>query len=146
MTELFLLARVAGEVIALPACGVEGVVDIVDVTPVPRTPPHVIGLAAVRSRIVTLIDVAIAVGETPLAPLGCAIIASVDGHRYALRVDTAEDALPLASASPIAEGQLRLGWRGAAIGRLQIGDRFALLLDVERIVSSYPAHILSDEG
>lgn len=135
MTELFLLARVAGQSIALHASHVEGVVDIESVTPVPCTPPHVIGLAAVRSQVVTLIDVACALGELPLEPIGRAVVTMIDGHRYALRVDAVDDVVLLPAAVPIKRTQITPGWRDAVLGRLQVGDAFALLLDPARIVS-----------
>lgn len=130
MTDLCLLAAVAGQTIAIPACAVEGVVDVTDVTPVPRTAPHVLGLTAARSKIVTLIDVAAALGEAPLEPAGRAIVAVVDGHRYAFRVDSVDEAMLLPPPIPLA-GTLRQGWRKAVIGRVELGETFALLLDLK---------------
>ena len=67
MTELFLIAHVAGRGVAIPASLVDSVVDIADVVRVPRADPCVRGLAALRSRVVTVIDTGLALG---LAPLG----------------------------------------------------------------------------
>ena len=54
--QLFLIAHIAGRGVAIDSAQVESVVDIGAVTPTPRAAPHIRGLAALRSRVVTVID------------------------------------------------------------------------------------------
>ena len=67
MDSLKLIARIAGQRIALTADAVESVVEIEAITPVPLAPPHVAGLAALRSRVLTVIDsyAALELGQSP---------------------------------------------------------------------------------
>ena len=56
MNELLLVVTIAGERVALPASSVESVVELDTLIPVPRAAPHVAGLSALRSRVLTVID------------------------------------------------------------------------------------------
>ena len=56
MSELLLVVVIAGERVALPAAAVESVVELDTLIPVPRAAPHVAGLSALRSRVLTVID------------------------------------------------------------------------------------------
>ena len=56
MTELLLVVTIAGERVALFAHAVESVVELDTLILVPRAAPHVAGLSALRSRVLTVID------------------------------------------------------------------------------------------
>jgi purine-binding chemotaxis protein CheW len=94
MGDLLLVAIIAGERVAICASEVESVVEIEAITPVPRGPAHLAGLAALRSRVVTVIDCRVSLelgaGEAWSRE---AIVVEADGHPYALLVDTVEDVL-----------------------------------------------------
>jgi hypothetical protein len=62
MSHLYLIAQVAGRPVAIDSDQVESVVDIGEVTAVPRASRHVRGLAALRSRVVTVVDTQSALG------------------------------------------------------------------------------------
>ena len=51
MNEMLLVVMLAGRRAALPAIEVNSVIELAEVTPVPRAAGHVTGLAALRSRI-----------------------------------------------------------------------------------------------
>ena len=51
MSSLFLIATIAGERVAIDAAAIEAVVDLWQIVPVPLAAEHVIGVAAVRSRV-----------------------------------------------------------------------------------------------
>ena len=54
--NLFLIAYIAGRTVAIDSAEVDSVVDIGRITPVPYAYRDVAGLAALRSRVVTVID------------------------------------------------------------------------------------------
>ena len=58
MEQLYLLATLAGARIAVDASEVEAVVKLTEISPVPGMGVHVAGLSALRSRVLTIIDVA----------------------------------------------------------------------------------------
>jgi hypothetical protein len=67
MDDLKLIARIAGQDVALSAEAIESVVEIDAITPVPLAAAHIAGLAALRSRVLTLIDTyaALELGRSP---------------------------------------------------------------------------------
>lgn len=114
-TALYLIAQIAGRTVAIESDQVESVVDIGSVVAIPRTSPVVRGLAALRSRVVTVIDTRVALGLPSEGQSNRAVIVQSDGHPYALLVDALEDVAPF-SAQPLANGvALDAAW--AAIGR-----------------------------
>ena len=95
MTDLFLVAHIAGRGVAIAAAQVDSVVDIGEIVAVPRADAVVRGLAALRSRVVTVIDTGIALGlsRTP-DTMRRAVITVAEGHHYAILVDSVEDVAP----------------------------------------------------
>lgn len=113
---LFLLAQIAGRTVAIESDQVESVVDIGAIVPVPRADRQVRGLAALRSRVVTVLDTRAALGLEPGPNAASrAVITIVDGHHYAVLVDALDDVAPFELA-PLAAGiVLDKGW--LSVGR-----------------------------
>ena len=111
MNELLLVVTIAGERVALPAAAVESVVELDTLIPVPRAAPHVAGLSALRSRVLTVIDCmrSLELGETDCSDgIREAAVVELDGHHYALIVDLVEDVVEAAvrsSAGPRRDGR-----------------------------------------
>jgi purine-binding chemotaxis protein CheW len=134
MTELFLIAHVAGRGVAIPADRVDSVVDLSEVVAVPRSASVVRGLAALRSRVVTVVDTGLALGLAPLARTARAVITKVDGHHYAFLVDSLEDVASF-ERRPLPSGtSLQAGWRSAAGGIIERDGEPLLVLDPVALV------------
>jgi purine-binding chemotaxis protein CheW len=135
MSELFLIARIAGRTVAIESSQVESVVDITTVVPVPRTVPQVLGLAALRSRVVTVIDTHAALDLPPADRQPTrAVITPVDGHHYAVLVDTLEDVAPF-ELLPLASGiVLDGGWRETGCGVIERGGEAVLVIDLRALL------------
>jgi len=134
---LYLIVTLAGERVALPAAAVDSVVEIEKITPVPLAPRHIAGLAALRSRVLTIIDSATALGLPPAAPREVRQLAvvTVDGHLYGIEVDAIEDVVDTAAPAEPLRGALSPGWSGAARGAIEIDGRTLLLLDPAALVA-----------
>jgi purine-binding chemotaxis protein CheW len=137
MPDLLLIVTLAGQRVALDAASVEGVVEIEGITPVPRAAPHIAGLSALRSRVLTVIDclASLELGCTASAHTHDAVVAVLDGHPYALLVDAVEDVvehdgsiLPLRTA-------LGAGWRRIAAGSVDSGGDLLLLVDARSLIA-----------
>ena len=134
---LHLLARLGGQAIAVPAEAVESVVDIEAVVPAPCSHPAVRGLAALRSRVVTVVDtwqlLNLRRGEGEVQR---AIITVVDGHHHAMLVDTLDDVAPL-DVTPIPAG-LALGprWSRVATGAAERNGEPLLVIDLAALVGT----------
>lgn len=135
MSELFLIAHVAGRAIAIESGAVESVVDIGEVTPVPLAAEHVRGLATLRSRVVTVIDTHAALGAPASVRAGRrAVVSRVEGHHYAFLVDALDDVAPFerqATASGLALGEQ---WERAGRGVIDREGEPVLVIDLASIV------------
>lgn len=132
MTELFLIAHVADRWVAIAADQVDSVVDIGAIVPVPRAVPAVRGLAALRSRVVTVVDPRLPLGLDITARPQRAVVALIEGHHYAFLVDALEDVAPFErTAGSAGDGT---GW--SALGRdVVVRDGVPLLvLDLAALV------------
>ncbi|USI73102.1 chemotaxis protein CheW [Sphingomonas morindae] len=137
MKELKLIARIAGQRVALPTDAIESVVEIDMISPVPLAPVHIAGLAALRSRVLTMIDSYAALGiEAPLVETERqAVVVTVDGHLYGLLVDEVDDVITATGEPAPLHGGLDPGWAAAAIGVVEHEQASLLLLDPARLVA-----------
>lgn len=134
MSELFLIAHLAGRWVAVAASQVDSAVDIGEVVAVPCAPRAVRGLAALRSRVVTVIDTQVALGNEPALAAKRAIIAAMDGHHYAFMVDAFDDVFPFDPA-PLSGGLALDGrWAAAANGIVERDGEPLLVLDLTALV------------
>lgn len=132
MTTLVLIASVGSQTVAIDATAIESVTDLTTVVPVPFAPEHVHGLSALRSQVATVVDFGRAAGGKPGQPSGRALVVHYEGHRYALRVDSVEDVIAC-SIDPCDAGDTP--WGRIAIGRIDLGDRFAIVVDPARVIN-----------
>lgn len=135
MTDLVLIATIAGERVAIDAAMIEAVVDLWQVVPVPLAAEHVIGVAAVRSRVLTVIDAAAAVGLRAKATGNRAIIIDAGGHCYALRVDAIADVVAPTGDLMAFEGHSDDNWRIVAKGTIDTPYGFAVLIDPALLIA-----------
>jgi purine-binding chemotaxis protein CheW len=137
MAELLLIARMAGRRIAFPASEIEGVVELEGLTPAPRALPHVAGLSALRSRVLTVIDglASLGIGRAEVARLGDAIIVPSGGHPYALLVEEVEDVVEAGGAPVPARAPIGAGWDRVAIGMIEAEGELHLLVDPHLVVA-----------
>ncbi len=143
MTDLVLVLTLAGRRAALPTADLHSVVEIDHVTPIPHAPEFVLGLSALRSVTLTVIDAAAAIGlAAPAMPQSQARAAIVDhaGHRYALVVDEIDDvAERLTEPTPV-PGEAGPGWQRVSEGLIETARGPALLLSLGVLLSG-PAAI-----
>lgn len=135
MTQLFLIARIAGRTVAISSDQVDSVVDIAEITPVPRTGAEVRGLAALRSRVVMVIDTHAALGLAASdLPPSRAVITVVDGHHYAVLVDALEDVAPFARAALTDGIAVDGGWSRAGCGIVDRDGDPILAIDLRALI------------
>jgi purine-binding chemotaxis protein CheW len=137
MNELLLVVMIAGERVALPSAAVESVVELEALIPVPRAAPHVAGLSALRSRVLTVIDCkrSLDLGATERAEtIQEAVVVELDGHHYALIVDLVEDVIEAQSEPLPVRAAMGAGWERASVGMVETETGPLLLVDVAALV------------
>jgi purine-binding chemotaxis protein CheW len=136
MNSLYLIVTIAGQRVALPAVTVESVVEIDSIERVPLVAPHVAGLFALRSRVMTVIDSSAAVELGAFAWNGHAeaVIVNCDGHGYAILVENVDDVVePPASVVP-SRAVLAPSWARVARGTIEIDGEALLVVEPEALV------------
>lgn len=136
MAELLLIARLAGRRIAFPAADVEAVVELEGLSPAPRALPHVAGLSALRSRVLTVIDglAALEAGRSE-ATTRDAIVVPSGGHTYALLVEEVEDVIEAAGPPTPARAPLGAGWDRVSLGMIEAENELFLLVDPHQLIA-----------
>ena len=142
MSTLLLIAEIAGRRIGMTASEIHSVIDVDAVTPVPRTPDYVLGLTALRSRALTVIDCERALDlpcTGPMETAGPAIVVDRGGHLYALRVDRVEDVVPARGEPVPVPGAPGDGWSRISLGMVEVDRAAVLLVDIGQLVAGSAA-------
>jgi purine-binding chemotaxis protein CheW len=138
VSELLLVVTIAGERVGLRAAAVESVVELEALIPVPRAAPHVAGLSALRSRVLTVIDCmrSLELGETDCSDgIREAAVVELDGHHYALIVDLVDDVVEAASDPTPVRAAMGPGWERVSEGMVETDAGPLLLVDVAALVA-----------
>jgi len=138
MNEMLLVVVLAGRRAALPAIEVNSVIELTEVTPVPLSAGHIVGLAALRSRPLTVIDciAALGLGEGEIDwRKRRAVVVENDGHLYGLLVDAADDIVAALDDPAPLGADPGDGWRRVALGRVETEVGAVLLLDIPALIA-----------
>ena len=144
MSQLLLIVSIAGSRVAFPSAAVESVVELDTLIPVPRAASHVAGLSALRSRVLTVIDTvrSLDLGETDCSDgVREAAVVELDGHHYALIVDSVEDVIEALSDPTPIRAAMGEGWERVALGMVETEDGPLLLVDVAALIAGPAAEV-----
>lgn len=137
MSELLVLASIAGKRCAFRASDVGSVIEAGVIAPVPRAPKHVVGITALRSQAMTVIDCRAAIAEDPsIYPCDSHLaVVEVAGHSYALQVDKIDDIATARSEPAPVPGGSGKHWNRVCKGMLETDRGPALLIDIAQVVA-----------
>lgn len=138
MSELHLIVGIAGEKVAFRASEVQSVVELDRISPAPRAPAYIAGLAALRSRALTVIDCMRSLelerkeGEIPSRK---AVVVEHQGHLYALLVGHVEDVVEAKSEPDSVPAELSGGWHRVARGMIETDLGVMLVIDLPALIA-----------
>lgn len=141
MGNLFVIAQIAGRRCALSALDVKSVIELGAVTPVPRTADYIVGITALRSQALTVIDCRLALGLADDRDENCwatdprAAVVTQEGHSYALMVDAIEDITTAVGEPGQVPGGFGAEWSRVATGMIETMVGPALLLDLPALIA-----------
>lgn len=137
MEKLYLVARIADTRVALRSRAINSVVVVGPSVRVPAAPPHVVGLFALRSRVLTLIDPHVVVGlpPVPVAEGQRVIVVDVAGHGYALLADAIEDVCFIDAPETRVTGKLLAGWARVAEAVIEHEGSSLLVVDPAQLIA-----------
>ncbi len=135
MDRSLLLVSIADERAAIASEIIRSVVELDRITPVPRAPEHIAGLAALRSRAMTVVDCRRAL-ELPEAAetVALAVVVELDEFLYALVVDAVEEVVAFDTEPSEIRADLLPGWARAALGMVETSAGPALVLDPAKLI------------
>ena len=138
-SEMQLVAfRVGQEEFGVDGKKVEGVISLVDITRMPRSPEFVEGIINLRGQIIAVVDLAARLGvEAPeRGPATRIVVVEAQDVKVGLIVDSPEvininrediEASPALVAGDIESSFIK--------GVVKLGDRLLILLEVDRVLS-----------
>lgn len=136
MTSLCLFARIANTSVAFRTDEIEAVVRITDICRVPGVPPYVEGLAALRSRVLTVINLSALIKPETADDMvrSYAIVSDIAGHSYGFLVDEVIDISEVEGFSSTVRGRTDPEWSRHAEGVILNRGRPHLLLPLRNFV------------
>lgn len=134
---MYLIVGIAGQRVALSTHFVESVVEIDAISPVPLVAPHIAGLAALRSRVLTIVDTLAALGRgrMEIEDVMQAVVVVVEGHLYGLLVEEVEDVVSVADLPAPLCATPEQGWEHVTTGVVEIDGDALLLIDPAALIA-----------
>jgi purine-binding chemotaxis protein CheW len=139
MTDnLFLFATIAGTPVAVRAGEIEAVVRLGEIMPIQRVPPHVRGLAALRSRVLTVIDIESRIFNRPMkiGKFPLAVVADLAAHSYGMLVETVSDICDAPGGIQPIQGRIDRAWAPFVTALVECDGQSHLLLSLADFVAT----------
>jgi len=138
--DLLVILQIAGRRCALSALEVKSVIEVGAITPIPRAPAWIAGIAALRSQALTVIDCRRAIGLASdtggeWATDHRAAVVAEGGHSYALLVDGIEDITTAVGEVGQVPGGFGAEWSRVARGMIETMAGPALLVDLGALLA-----------
>jgi purine-binding chemotaxis protein CheW len=130
---------------ALPLAVVEQVVRAVEVTPLPKAPPIVLGAINVHGRVLPVLNVRrrFLMPDRPIGPADWFLLAHTARHTVVLVVDESEGVVERPQAQIVPSTQIVPGLEHFP-GVLRLDDGLVLIHDLERFLSLDEAYALDE--
>ena len=138
----FLTFSLAGEEYGVEILKVQEIVGMMDITPVPRIPPFILGLMNLRGKVIPVVDLRwkLGMGAAPCTDGSCIIVVRTEGMVMGVVVDSVSEVLTIApeaiEAAPSFGTDVNTDY---ILGIGKTGGGVRILLDIERVLSSREA-------
>lgn len=134
---LYLVLEIGGHPAAIPAACVIQIVRLVECSPLPRAPAHVLGTFLYRGEPVLAVDPARFLGSAEELRLDAQLVLISGERPLALAVDRVRELVeaPVVAAAADRDGRPERWFTSALVGGLcRVGDELVPLLRVERLL------------
>lgn len=135
----FLTFFLAGEEYGLEILKVQEIIGLMAITPVPGTPPYLLGVINLRGKLIPVLDIRLKFGieAQESRKENCIIVVEVQSHKVGVVVDSVSEVLDIApedvEAAPSFGSQVDTSF---IMGVGKTDDKVRLLLDIDRVLSS----------
>lgn len=128
-----LIVSVGKVLYALPIGGIEEILPMREVAPLPRSSAAVRGILFLRGHPVTVIDLGILLGSSPL-PGNRIVVFRIEGEHYGLVVDEVLKVAEPGALTDAVPPPPALGAPPAVRGVARLAEEIVSLLDIDRLV------------
>jgi chemotaxis signal transduction protein len=132
-SEPQLIVSVGGVLYALPIGGIEEILPMREVAPLPRSSAAVRGILFLRGHPVTVIDLGILLDSGPV-PGKRIVVFRVEGEHYGLVVDEVHKVAEPGSLTDAVPPPPALGAPPGVRGVARLADEIVSILDIERLI------------
>lgn len=139
MSNLLVLAQIGARQCAFATEDVQSVIEIGSITPIPCSPDFVVGLTALRSQALTVLDCRKAIGciDKMSEPDHRALVVHLDGHAYALLVDRVDDVATARGNAEQIPGGFGEEWQRISRGMIETDRGPVLLIKLDALISGF---------
>ncbi len=136
MDQLYLVAETGGERFAMPAETVESVITASEIIPVSLAAPMVAGVAAMRSKVITVIDTIAAIDGRPASVSAgqTLVVICVDDFLYGLAVEEVHDVCECAEHPEKLSAAFDAGWRRISTGVIEVDGCSMVVIDPAALI------------
>ena len=136
--ERFLNFSLAGEEYALPLAAVKEVIALPDITAVPYTPPHFLGIMNLRGQVISVMDLRLKLNvKSDKSQETAVIICESEGHSIGMVVSSVNSVLALSTdhiaGKPSGDSSKRTAYLA---GVLKTADKLILLMDIDKVLGA----------
>lgn len=133
---------------AIDAINVQEIIELANITKVPHLPGYFKGVINLRGNIIPVVDLKLKLGMASGAykKHTCVIVTEFSGGVMGLIVDAVSDVLHISEDAVSATPSFGTSVKTDFIkGMGRIGDRLALVLDVDRVLTEEEAGIITEQ-
>lgn len=137
MDKLYLVAEADGCIFAMPSECVESVVPVSDVMPVPLAAPMVAGIAALRSKVITVINTMASIkgSAASVSADQSLVVVTVEGFLYGMTVDDVHDVCECDFQPEKLGAAFDEGWRRVSTGVIEVDGDAVVVIDPAALLS-----------
>lgn len=137
MSQLFLIAEIAGTEVAISSDTIESVVRLGDLVDVPKCDPLVTGIFALRSRVLTLLDCQFPITGKSVKPVADSyvVVVNLAGHSYGLAVDAVRDVVSITPQAIKPAPKLDSRWARISHSIVEIEGRILMIVSPELLLA-----------
>lgn len=128
-----LIVEVTDSLYAVPISGIEEILPMKEVAPLPRSAAAVRGVLFLRGHAVTVVDMGILLGAAP-ARGGRIVVVVIEGERYGMVVDQVLKVLPATEFEHLSAPASALGASQAVCAVARVAEQVVSLIDLERLI------------
>lgn len=142
-TNSYLSFRLGEEIFALPVQKVRKILEMTEITTVPKSPDYMRGVINLRGNVLPVVDTRIKFGMSPLekTKTTCILVieAEIDGHnvRAGMLVDAVQSVLKIEENEILPPPSMGSKFRVDFItGMTKVNEKFFMILDIDLVLSS----------